>query len=506
MLRYKKWAFMGAAALAAALAGCGGSHSSSSSSSSGSTSGGSGSIQSSPATIQVELPTPTQSLVYISFLTGAARQAVNGDKYVIVENALIEDTPDNVAAVRSSLSPLTMDLDQYQIQYATIDVPMETAGYNVNSEMFDHFTFNPFAFIDPASPVYGNTPPANEVPPNPVIAETPFPCRLTVFPGRDSILPVYLTDPMFTYNQSTGQEDPTLATVGSQTPWLMQVVNEPSTNNPNTNGKMIGFLSDYIQFDIGSTAWKGVKVTLQGGTGKGNTATHFYMSGDNYAISDDTVGPTGDANSSNGGDFEEFTYDPNNPLDGYMGQPNTPPPAGTNTPFPTNNFPGTYNLLELNPQDLTGATQITSIYGRWRNIFSNNPPLAVPGTSTFDLIVLPNSDESYTLAEPADCVALVHSGTKISNLYVGYCYFTGNPQTGSGTYYPGSAYLYNLSDFQVGATASQVVYGLNAYLNSAAGATNYEPAIRSGSFTLMSGTPPTGFPQKGQIGKFIVFR
>jgi hypothetical protein len=488
MLKTRNWAFLCVAVVGVALFGCGG-HSSSSSNTT--TTGTTGSSR--PASATVSIPNEQTGVAFIDFLSGQGRDA--GDLYVNIEDLLVTDSFHQVTDQRNSSSPIRLDLDQYQIQYATIDV--NTTG--LDSETFDSFTFIPFSFATEQTDgtVALNPSDSGYIAPDPSISANPLPIRLTVFPGRDSIMPVFLSSAMFAQT-SAGTEgfSPQPPVSGTQTNF--QIVNEPSSGDPTTSGKIVGFLSDYIQFDIGSSAYVGTRPTLHAGT----VATHFYMSGDGYAESDDPVNPsTGDYSSATvGGIFEELTYDPTNPVDGNLAQPGALTQTGSSTPFPTSNFPGTYSLQQANPTDLTGLSRITSMYGRWRNI----KDLAVLSRTTFDLIIFPNSAESYTKNVPADCVAFTHNGNTITNMYAGFAYFTGS---GGGT---PEANLFPLPYFAnptvfTGATG-EVDFDLSSFVNANGTAVSYEPDIRNGLFQVDAHSPsslPSGFASSGS---FVVFR
>ncbi len=513
----KKWAFLCAAAAGAVLIGCGGSGSKSSSTGSTGSSAGSGR----PLAALIKIPNTGSATVYISFLTGQARDP--GDLHLVIKNTPIHDSQHGIDAQNANSSAINLNLNQYQIQYSNISIDFANHPQVVNSEAFDLFTLNPYFFAteQPDGSVAQSPSDPGAITPDPFIAENPIPIRLTTFPGRDSILPVFLDNTMFTtINGLEGYNGDQFKTINQP----------PNPNDPTTSGKIVGFISDFVQFNIGTHYWAGGSTnplpTLMNSTGNG-TATHFYLSGDAYAFSDDTVYdpyyPTnppsyisktpppagfqvGDGVAGASGTFEELTLNPFNPFDGAMAQPQTPPPTGSATPFPVSpavNFPGTYDLLQANPTDITGISKIVSTYGKWRNA-----ELVTGLTSTtFDLIIFPNSSDSFTENSPADAVGFAHTkapdgSVVITNLYAGYAFFTAN----SGE--KPMARLYPLNQFIVGSTNGEIDYDLTNLITATGGTNSDNRFIRNGTYTYdaaaSNNTPlPTGFLNSGT---FVVFR
>ncbi|HWD41384.1 MAG TPA: hypothetical protein VG944_21245 [Fimbriimonas sp.] len=457
----KKWAFGCAAALALAVVGCGGNGSSNSG---GGTAGSTGGTTF--PTAQVRIPNQQFGLVYVAFLTGQAR--ATGDLYMNLEDATIVDNQLNKQVSRAQLSPVKIHLAAYTLQYVTLDPP--EAG--LNSEVFDQFLLDPFSFAtEQADGSVGLNPgdPGVFLPDQNTLPQS-IPTRLRVFPGRDSLLPLFVDDSMFSVQNNTGVFDYD----------QFKAVNMPATANPNTTGKVVGYLSDYVQFDLSHVPAANVPHLLV----SGKAATHFYFSGDNYAMSDDGIGQSS-------GNFEQLTLDPNNPLDGLMAQPNTP----LSNQFAFANFPGTYDLRQANPTDLSGLSKITSLFGRWRK----STDLINFNGSSFDIIILPNTDESYSQANPTDVVAVAHNGSTITNIYAGFAYFnatSGKPK----------AVLFPLPGFVNASVSGEVDYDLSDYKSGNGNPVANEPDIRFGSFTLDAGSPnkpPTGFANSGT---FVVFR
>jgi hypothetical protein len=494
----RKWAFFCVIAAAVAVIGCGGGGSKSASTSTtttGTSSGTTGSTRAPSATVNLA---STDGLVYATFLSGAGRAV--GDLYLNVENIILNDSYDGIFINRPQTTPITIHLTSYNLQMATLDVPL--AG--VNSELFDSATVVPYSFgleqsngsvaLNPGDPGYlnvlqGNEPSVNSVsgPTQALYSATNITpsTRLRVFPGRDSVLPIFVDQTMFGIDGS-GQNvglipDPTqpFSSTGIG-PTVFSYVNEPTnTADATISGKIAGFLSDMVQLDLSHVPKSDIPTLKVSGL----PATHFYLTGDRYAMSDDKSG-------ASSGNFEELTLDPTTPIDGKMGQPNTI----ISTQFQFGNLPGTYDLTASNPTDLTGLSRITSLFGRWRALTD----LANLNSTSFDIIVFPNSNESYTYASPADVIAIAHTGTQITNLYIGSVYYTGGSSKS-----PAVAQLFPLPAFVQGSVSGEVDYNLSNFTQAGGGYTLNPPSIRNGTYTSAGGALPAGF---SSTGTFLVFR
>jgi hypothetical protein len=496
----RKWAFFLVTAAAVAIIGCGGSSHSSSSSVSSTT----GTV-SQPVAATVTLPT-TYGLVYVGFLTGAAR--ASGDLYLNVENVILNDTFDGINAQRqNATSPIVMQLNNYNFQMATIDVQLS----GINSLLFNYATIVPYSFAvqqpngyvglnigdSGVLPVLQQNEP-NNMTSNQMLAplygavQIQPSTRLRVFPGRDSVLPVFFDQTMFAIDGSGDSvglvPDPNATFQSSgigQT--LFQDTNEPQNSvDPTTSGKIAGYLSDMVQISLANIPASHIPLASQTslGTNHNYVATDFYLSGDRYAVGSSAVPSPTNTNPN----FEELTLDVTQPITGIVGQPG----SVLSTQFQFGGFPGTYDLLQQNPS-LFSTSEITSLFGRWRPISS---VLNLTQTS-FDLIVFPNSNESYTYSNPGDVIAIVHSGNTVKDLYIGYAWYTGGP---SGQV--AGARVYPLRSFVTASTANEVDFVLSNFAGN--GVLN-EPAVRNGTYQITSSTIPTGFPTS-KTGTFVVFR
>ena len=411
--------------------------------------------------------------MYFNFLSGQGRAP--GDLYMNIQNLQVDDLTNHISPHNFLASPLAVHLAAYTINYGNIDPAM--SGFN--SENYDQFDLIPYTFAQEQTNGFVGLNPGDPgvYVPDPATLPQAIPVRLKAFPGRQETLTLFTDDSMFFIN----------STVVSFNYPQFQTINMPTTANLNTSQKCVGFLSDFVQFDLSHVAAANLPKLMV----SGKKATHWYESGDNYAMSDD-------ANNSGTGNFEELTLNPSQPLDGSTAPGvNILPPNGQ---IPTS-ASGTYDLRQADPTDLTGLSKITSLLGGWRPATGGGPTAAQPllnlSSTTFDIIIFPNSDESYSENEPADAIAIVHNGNTITNLYAGFAYYTGN-----GADKP-TVRLYPLPSFQSGSVTGEVDYQLSNFTGVGGASTTDEPSIRNGAFTHTTGTLPSGFPNSGT---FVVFR
>ena len=110
---------------------------------------------------------------------------------------------------------------------------------------------------------------------------------MSVFAGRTTALQIYLNDAILNHDGVNLTWDRT----------LFQTVN----TNP-TTGKITGFLSDYLMFDISNVA---AKPSMQSPDALGQDAQRFYISGDAFALSQ---APDADPTVPKVLDFYEAVY------------------------------------------------------------------------------------------------------------------------------------------------------------------------------------------------------
>lgn len=460
----RKWALW-FAATAVVVAGCGGSDNGGSS---GGGSGGGGVFTRGPVP---NFPAGERDYgqVFVYILTGQGRAP--GNLYAVFSDL---DITDDFGSVRYlSGQPIGVNLSQYTPDNnLRLLVPFTSTTATANSRFFQEFPLRPQRFVVEGS---GGTPdfgPGNGA----AITSFPsplgtYPSRIRAFPGRDTFIPLFLDDAVFTVSGSS------IAFDDAQ----FRTLNLPSTDDPATSDRIVGTLSDFVRFDISALA-AADRPNLAGISNPavaGAPATHVFFSGDSYAIG--SGGATGA--------FEVLTLDPTSPLEGTF---RTAPSTG----FSGTAFPNTYSLRQPNPTDLdpdpTTVSRITSLYGRFRTeaqVFTSG------SLSTFDVILFPNSQESYNATRPGDLVAIQRnaSGT-IVNFYFGEANLT-----------DGRFVLYPIRNIVSASPDDGITGSFSGLLNRNGLATLDEPSVRSGTWTFDAGqsTIPGSFPN---TGVFSVFR
>lgn len=430
-------------ALSVALVGCGGGGGSSSSGSGGGGGGGGGSTPSS-----VNLPATNGSLI-LNYLTGQARAA--GDETAVVTVASLVDT--NFAPYSN---PLATNLRCLLNGY-TSNFDSESPAILVSTDAtrtFNSFnlTINSLEAIDSGGSTTTYTVPT-----------TNFACNARVAMGRQTELPIYLDETMFSLGAGTATLDQTLFT----------------GKNYSSNNRMEGFYADYVEFDISSLG-SSAKPTMSNSA----PAQRVYFSGDNRAASDAlTTGATF------GGYFEQVTGGIS------PGVYTTPNLVGSTK------IDAEYKLQQPDPSDPSGVAVIDSIRAKIRNYQDQTVSgvtfsgvISNPGA--FEMIVFPNKDES---AQQDFVMIQRNTGTgTITAMYFGTADFSGNTFT-----------AYPINQLYASSPTGAITGTLSLYLNKAGTAvTNtggtYFTAVRSGTFTQTGGTgTPTGWPT---TGRFLVFR
>jgi hypothetical protein len=320
-----------------------------------------------------------------------------------------------------------------------------------------------------------------------------FPARVRTFPGRQTILPIFVDNSMFEVREqfaidpSTG--DPLLDEEGNFVPTgnqYLQVtpsatssvsdvfgrgevdpndpqssifgqVNLPDANNDgNPEQQILGFLSDYLVFDISSMP-AGSRPNLLNGT----PAQRVFFSGDGFAIA---------GNPGTEGDLESLALDVEQPIPGtYQDAPGSL------------NAPGTYNLLQIDPRDINRISRIVSLQGIWRNFDE-----VLSGMGSTEAITFPSSRDDGR----QDIVFFAPGGAGVTRLYFG----TADLETGTFEAFP-------VRNLATGAVENRVTGTLGGYKDRNGAATRNEPSIRSGTYSFNGDSG--GFPT---TGRFTVYR
>jgi hypothetical protein len=285
-----------------------------------------------------------------------------------------------------------------------------------------------------------------------------FDARIRVLPGRDSSLPIFLDDSMFSESGGVVSFD--------------RDQFELRNNIEGVGDPILTYFSDYVSFDI--SAMSSADRPL---LSNGSAATRVFVSGDNYALG----APGGTSNR-----FEVLTLDSIEPIVGTYGLEGTI--AGRSTP-------GTYTLRQADPSDLTGIAQITAAAGVWRD-----SARTFTGFGTFEFILFPTSrlepssgagDNGLRPDEDQELAIVQRNGAgQVTSFYFGYA----DLSTGEFFAYP----IRNLVDASV---TGEVTGILSNFRNANGGSTSSFDLVRSGSFTFTGGSG--GFPTSGT---FTVYR
>lgn len=451
------WKFLLLAAIAAAAVGCGGSGGGGSNGGGGG--GGGGGTGGSTATVL--LPNTDPGHLHFVYFPGPAvdtTQPVDPSDltaFVVDTDISLLDLNNNPVApalgsisvqldlLNGLLDPTGFDLGHYTAPYiGTVDVPFSSGD---DSRVFPAFPLSLSLGWNSISPV-----PAF---PSPLTLDANF----LVEPSRHTVLQLFLDFQMVSLDASN---QPVVDT------GLIQSANiEPIT------GKVPGFFSDFVMFDISN-----MSPALKPMLSNGSIGNRVFVSGDNFALSEG--GATGV--------FEILT--PTGLFDGAF---NT-----TSSIFSLlqtiTTTPGVLTAKVPLPTNLDNIGKMTAIQGTFRNWTD------VIGTpSSFEAIVFPNSVRGFQ----SDMVMVQRdTGTgNITNLFFG------------GVDYQAMAWeAFPIADVAIGDSTNMISGDITGLFDGSGtdvgtvDSSDVEEAIRTGTYTL-TGSAPTGFSVPS-AGKFIVFR
>lgn len=429
----RKWAFFIAATFA--VIGCGGSSGDSGTSGSGGSGGGT-----TGTSLQTKL-NPDYGTVQFTYITGQGR--ATGDLTAVVRNLEIEDS---VGLERTILeTPHHLPLNQYVLDSVRLNIPFT----GQSARLFESFPllFSGFEVESSSGTAEAVTPPAPES----------FVARIRVLPGRDTCVPIFVDDSMFSLDGTTN----TVAFDRAQF--------ELRNGIESATDPILTYFSDYVSWDI-----SGLPASARPQLSSGEVATRVYLSGDNYAVSANGV-------------FEVLTLDSTAPLVGSYGDEGT---IGGRT------TPGTYTLRQVDPTDLFGIAQITAAVGVWRD-----STRALTGFGTFDFMLFPTSryeapnsvnGNGLRPDEDQELMIVQRNGATITNIYFGYA----DLATGEFSAYP----IKNLVNAGIDDEISGTLSGFKS--KSGSSTTSFD-LVRTGTFQITTGTAPSGFPNSGT---FFVYR
>lgn len=403
--------------------------------------GGGGTVEASVNTGLLSKP----ALVNATYNTGQGRGVTTS--IAVLRNF---DMIDSFGVISKSLNPARrLDLGGYTSQTIDLSVPLALSQFstNLNSRSFDEFLLN-VKEIEFDGNVIGGSGQA------PIINQA-FPLRMRLFPGRTSSVQIFVDDAMITPDGSGGV-------------LFDQALFEEVNFDPDEN-QIVSFVSDYLQFDISNVADKPTMISA-------GDADFVYFSGD-------SVGLSQGASPIPGSPFEVLV--PLSPDPGVLEGLVTTPPS-----FPPN-APGTYTLRPIDPRSLPTTSRITALQGTWKPWYNpdnaSQSPILNPGNFVFLTFPQSLNDQLQDLV----MIALDGNGT-ITNMYFGEANLTN-----------GTFSAWPISQVDDGDADNEISGTLNGYVFRPNIGTATPSDVRSGNFTVGSGTRPAEFPASG---KFIVYR
>lgn len=353
---------------------------------------------------------------------------------------------DEIGLVETLLqSEVKIQLDGYTSQSMEVNPPMTGFSVPIASRKFGIFPLEVQAIeveqFDGSFVRYQNT---NG---SPLLSEL-FPTRITAMPGRITSLQIFLDDATLNHDGSGVQFD---------RPRFEGINFDP------TEGMIMGFLSDYVMFDITNVANKPEMST-------GGFANRVYFSGDSIALSLDPA--------QGGSPFEVLTplLDP---IEGLV----TPPNAQFSAP-------GQYTLRQIDPRDLSNIARITALQGIWRPYWDPNPTQSLLlNVGAFEVITIPNSTDGAK----QEIVMIERNGAgQIVNMHFGEVDFS----AGTFAVWPIDQVDTGDGSNEVNGTVTDIVY------RAGVPSPTYRD-IREGRFAITSGSVPAGYSASG---RFVVLR
>lgn len=428
----KKWAFLTVAA-AVALSGCGGSGG-------GDNGGGGGGGPVDNFAVNTALLNKP-GLVQITYNTGQGR-GTGATTAVLRQFAIF----DSFGQINPLLPPeMFLQLDGFTSQNVDLNASMGGFSTNLNGRSFDTFRLNINSVIQDGSTFSGTG--------GAPLFQFDFPMRARSLPGRTTSMQVFLNDAMIVPDGSGGLD-------------FDQTEFETVNFDP-TEDQIVGFLSDYIAFDISNVSDKPTMLDS-------SDADWVAFSGDSIALAK--------APSTAPDAFEVLV--PLGPDPGALeGLWQTAPS------FPTN-APGTYTLRQIDPRSLPATSRITSLQGTWRPWLNTDEPSQSPfvNPTEFVFIMFPQSQENGIV----DLVCFTHSGGAVDEMYFGEANLNSNTFS-----------CWPISQVDDGDASNEVAGTLGSYVYRSGIGSPVPADIRSGNFNFTSGSRPGSFPA---TGRFIVYR
>jgi hypothetical protein len=361
------------------------------------------------------------------------------------------DTRNNVDTI---LNPARhLQLDGYTSQAVSVNAPMADIGFSspVNGRFFDDFRLDIDSLLVEQGD--GSLLPVPGPGGNPILFET-FPANILALAGRTTSVQVFLDDAMVTFDGVNVNFDRN----------LFEAVN--LVDDGNGNMILMGFIGDYIVFDITNVANKPTMTSMA-------PATRVWFSGDSIALSGDV---------GSGAEPMEMLSPLPPPIEGLF----NPPPS-----LPSGNGRGTYTLRQIDPRDLNNLARITSLSGTWQDYVHPNPALSpFLNVGTFECFTFPqslNQDRHDMVMFARDLAG------NITTFYFGEMDFGTN-----------SFAIWPIDQVDDGDASNEINGTISGLLNVSGGPAATHRHVRSGNFTITTAGPlPAGF---NTTGRFIVYR
>lgn len=285
--------------------------------------------------------------------------------------------------------------------------------------------------------------------------------QITTFPGRVTAVQLFMNDAMMEETTNAG---------GFVTGLNF---NESAFVAANTNpetGKITGFLSDYVAFDISGLP-AAARPTMLSEGGAGRPASMLFMSGDSFALGEkDPRGVNGSQ-----GVFEVLTKF--GTFEGFF------------RPIDATTQRKTYELKQADPSVVPDLRLITALKGIYREYSE-----VLAQMTDFEFITFPKSTDGSR----QDIAIVQRAGNNITNMWFG-----------TADYATRTFRVYPVRNVQPASTANELRGSFsnfrdkNGQLVAPSGA-NWWQSVRTGTYTFNVGT--AGIPATNASGRFLVFR
>ena len=450
----KKWAFLVAFA-SLGLVGCAGSGVPGDGGGGG---GGGGVIDDGRSVANVNLPPTVAPQIDVYFLPGQGRAV--GDLSAYIRRVYFDDT-NGERAEDPLFGGINLLLNGFNAQNKSINAPLQ---YGENSRNFTTYQLE-VEELRVISDDAGNYVSYRGNNNQPLLSGTTSrftdALSLTAFAGRSTTLQIYLNDAMLGFD-------------GTEPTWDRASFLSSNTNP--TTGKITGFLSDYVAFDISKVA---NRPTMQSPDAVGQAASLVYFSGDQIALSQAPA-----ANPTTPRIFEVLT--PFGAIDGTI----------QFVAAPVNRTQ--YELKQADPRFIEPPRLITALKGFVRSFDE-----VVTKAGKFEFMLMPKVGDGVK----QDLVILqrtVNGNTAhISNMWFGEADFSSAPNPTFKAWSIDQVDDANRTNEVTGNFPASLLYGPGkAKIDT--GASNWWQSVREGDFVFT--TPPPGLPALNQTGRFIVFR